>query len=265
MGLLEDILAEKRREAAALRAGPLAKRPDDVPVRSALAALKRPAGAPLRLVAEVKFRSPSAGPLSRALTAADRAKAYERAGASMISVLTDHRWFDGSFDHLAEVRTSVSVPVLCKDFVIDAVQVERAWAAGADAVLVIVRCVPDPGELRGLVAAARAREIEPLLEVTDETEIDRALAAGARMVGVNARDLDTLAIDTARAARVLARVPPSVVAIHFSGVRDAVAVATMAASRADAALVGEALMRTDDPEPLLGSLALAAGRSADEK
>jgi indole-3-glycerol phosphate synthase len=103
------------------------------------------------------------------------------------------------------------------------------------------------------------------VEVTDERELEAAIAAGARMVGVNARDLDTLVIDAGRAARVLARVEPGIVAVHLSGVRDPGAVASVAASRADAALVGEALMKQHDPEPLLGAMALAAGRPADEK
>jgi indole-3-glycerol phosphate synthase len=265
MGLLDEILTEKRREAGALARAPTARRPDGWPVRDALQALKRPAGAPLRLVAEIKFRSPSAGPLSRALGAADRAVAYERAGASMISVLTDRKWFDGSFDDLSDARKSVSVPVLCKDYVVAPSQIERAWIAGADAVLVIVRCVPEKHALRALVDAARTRGIEPLLEVTNEHELDAAIAADARLVGVNSRDLDTLTIDTDRAARVLDAAPPGIVAVHLSGVRDPGAVARVAASRADAALVGEALMKNDDPEPLLGAMALAARRAADEK
>jgi indole-3-glycerol phosphate synthase len=265
MGLLDDILTEKRREARELGRAPKAERPDGWTVRDPVRALERPAGAPLRLVAEVKFRSPSAGALSRALGPADRARAYERAGASMISVLTDRKWFEGSFDYLSLARQSVSVPVLCKDFVIDAAQIERAWAAGADAVLIIVRCVPDRGALSALVAAARARTLEPVLEVTDERELAAAARAGARMIGVNARDLSTLDIDTARAARVLAQVAPGTVAIHLSGVKDAAAVAGVAASRADAALIGEALMRNDDPEPLLGAMVEAARRPADEK
>ena len=259
MGLLDDILAGKRSEIRALRAAPPPARPVCWPVRDAARALGRPVGAPLRLIAEIKLRSPSAGLLSRALGPSDRAKAYQRAGAAMISVLTDARWFDGAFDHLAEARRSVSVPLLAKDFVVDPIQIDRAWSAGADAVLVIVRCVPAGGGIGEIVAAARDRGIEPLLEVVDETELQRALAAGARLVGVNARDLDTLAIDVARAARVLARIPPDVVGVHFSGLHDVAAVATVAASGADAALIGEALMRADDPEPLLRAMVAAAG------
>ena len=264
MALLDDILAQKRGEARELDAAP-SRRPDGWPVRDAVQALARPPGTPLRLIAEVKFRSPSAGPMSRALGAAQRATAYERAGASMISVLTDRRWFDGSFDDLRDARSKVSVPVLCKDFVVGASQIERAWAAGADAVLLIVRCVPDEGALRVLVGAARQRGLEPLVEVTDERELRAALAVGARMIGANARDLSSLAIDTDRAERVLSAVPHGVVAVHLSGLRDAAAVGRIAATRADAALVGEALMKMDDPEALLGAMVEAARAPADEK
>jgi indole-3-glycerol phosphate synthase len=265
MGLLEEIVAEKRSEVRQLRTAPAAQRPAGWAVRDVLRALARPSATPLRLVAEIKFRSPSAGTLSRALGPADRARAYERAGASMVSVLTDRRWFDGSFDDLSDARRSVSVPLLCKDFVLDASQIQRAWAAGADAVLVIVRCVPEKEALSGLVDAARTWGIEPLVEVVDERELEAAIAAGARLVGVNARDLGTLAIDTDRASRVLAAAPPGIVAVRLSGVRDAGGVARVAASRADAALVGEALMKDDDPEPLLGAMVKAARGPADEK
>src|SRR5690348_6838102 len=105
----------------------------------------------------------------------------------MISVLTDPKWFDGSFDHLVEARAAVSVPVLCKDFVIDLAQIDRAWAAGGDAVLLIVRCLRQGGLLARLVEGARSRGIEPFVEVADEHELDVALAAGARVIGVNAR------------------------------------------------------------------------------
>jgi indole-3-glycerol phosphate synthase len=126
-------------------------------------------------------------------------------------------------------------------------------------VLVIVRCLPtvagdDP--VKRLLEAARARGLEPFVEIVDERELDRALEAGARVIGVNARDLDTLAMDAARTARVLASIPRDKVAVHLSGVKGRADAARVAASRADAALVGEALMRCDDPAPLLAELAL---------
>jgi indole-3-glycerol phosphate synthase len=258
MGLLADILVQKAAEVAALSASQAGPRAPGDPPRDVAAALRRGPRQPLRLIAEIKFRSPSAGVLSRKLAAGERAHAYEAGGAAMVSVLTDRTWFDGSFDDLSAARAAVSVPVLCKDFVIDLAQIDRAWAAGADAVLLIVRCLRQGGLLPRLVEGARSRGLEPFVEVVDEHELEVALAAGARVIGVNARDLDTLAVDAERAKRVLSSIPAGTVAVHLSGLRSAADAAAIAASRADAALIGEALMRCDDPRPLLGELAVGA-------
>ncbi|HEY6458491.1 MAG TPA: bifunctional indole-3-glycerol-phosphate synthase TrpC/phosphoribosylanthranilate isomerase TrpF, partial [Polyangiaceae bacterium] len=225
MSLLADIVASKRREIEALKArgkdvarkaaplrGPLEARPRlDV-----VGALRRPVGAPLRLVTEVKLRSPSAGALSRAMTPDARAAAYASGGAAMVSVLCDGPFFDGAWEHLEAARARVErTPLLAKEFVLDAAQIVEARARGGDAVLLIARIV-DRATLASLARAARDEGIEPLVEVVDEGELDAALAAGARLVGVNARDLDTLAMDAARTARVLDAIPASVVAVHFS-------------------------------------------------
>jgi indole-3-glycerol phosphate synthase len=266
MGLLGDILAHKAREVGALRSQPVPARPDNWAIRDVGAALARPEGAPLRLIAEIKFRSPSAGQLSRTLSAVDRARAYEAGGVAMVSVLTDARWFDGSLADLRAVREQVAVPVLCKDFVVDPIQIDHAWAAGADAVLLIVRCIPEGDDddlLRRLVGSARGRGVEPFLEVVSDRELERALEAGGRVIGVNARDLDTLEMDASRPARVLAAIPRDRVAVHLSGVRSRGDAAAIAASRADAALVGEALMRREDPRALLAEL--VAGASTPKK
>jgi indole-3-glycerol phosphate synthase len=188
----------------------------------------------------------------------ERARAYERAGASMVSVLCDARFFDGGFEHLVEARGACSLPLLCKEFVIDEVQLDAARSYGADAVLIIVRCLA-PERVAPLVRAARERELEPFVEIANEEEIRLALAAGATLVGVNARDLDTLAMDAERAARILASLPPEVVSVHLSGLSTPDAVRSVAHGPAHAALIGETLMRQDDPEPLLRSLVLAAG------
>jgi indole-3-glycerol phosphate synthase len=175
-----------------------------------------------------------------------------------VSILTDARWFDGSLEDLRAARGRVAVPVLCKDFLVDPVQIDHAWAAGADAALVIVRCLPHEDDLGHLVAATVTRGLEPFVEVIDERELERALFAGARVIGVNARDLDTLEMDAGRAERVLASIPPDRVAVHLSGLKTRADAARVGASRADAALVGEALMRCDDPGELLSELALGA-------
>jgi indole-3-glycerol phosphate synthase len=202
--------------------------------------------------------------LSRALSAGDRAAAYQAAGAAMVSVLTDGRWFDGSLADLRAARERTTVPVLCKEFVIDPLQIDHAWAAGADAVLIIVRCVGDQGTLAGLIAAARERGVEPFVEVVTERELERAVEGGARVIGVNARDLDTLEMDLARAARVLAAIPNDRIAVRLSGLRTPIDAAAVAQSRADAALIGEALMRHDDPSGLLADLVAGASARSGE-
>jgi indole-3-glycerol phosphate synthase len=215
----------------------------------------------------VKLRSPSAGPLSRALTPQDRALAYAESGAAMVSVLCDATFFDGSWDHLAAARDRLDrddrgarMPVLAKEFVVHERQIEEARDRGGDAVLLIARIV-SAARLVELARAAFEAGIEPLVEVIDEAELVAAREAGARVVGVNARDLDTLQMDAARAARVLAAVPADVVSIHLSGLRtpaDVAAVARTGGDRPDAALIGEALMRDDDPRRRLAAMVDAA-------
>ncbi len=261
MSLLADILESKRREIATLAKRP----PGAVGPRAPLdvaGALRRTAGAALRLVAEVKLRSPSAGPMSRALSPAERAVAYGEASASMISVLCDGPYFDGSWDHVAAARARLDeaqmpIPILAKEFVLDETQIDEARYRGADAVLLIARIV-SPARLAELAERARAAQLEPLIEVADEPELAAALAARARVIGVNARNLDTLAIDADRAAHVLAAIPSELIAVHLSGMRDPDDVARVAAGRADAVLIGEALMRDEDPRPRLRAMISAA-------
>jgi indole-3-glycerol phosphate synthase len=261
VSLLDDILAKKRREVDELRTHGAAEKSMRT-IIDALQALRRGRGDPLRLVAEVKLRSPSAGPLSRALAPGERALAYAEAGAAMVSVLCDAQYFDGSWEHLKLARQRLDqagrkIPLLAKEFVVDERQIVEARSRGADAILLIARIV-EPSKLSRLARAARAEGLEPLVEVIDERELKAALEAEARIVGVNARDLDTLAMDGERAARVCSVIPPDVVAVHLSGIRQPDDIAQIARSRADAALVGEALMRDDDPRPRLRALVAAA-------
>jgi indole-3-glycerol phosphate synthase len=251
-GWLPRILAAKRRELAELKQSAL-------PAPPALRAigLARRSNEPLRLIAEIKRRSPSAGELSTALSVAERAARYAAAGAAMLSVLTDREFFDGSFEHLRQAREATDLPILCKDFIIDEAQLDAARAWGADAALLIVRCL-EPERLKPLTLAARARGLEPFVEVVTPSEAELALDAGARLIGVNARDLDTLELDAAGAQRVLEALPPGVVAVHLSGLRRPKDVAEVATTRADAALIGEALMRLDDPYSALVEMVSAA-------
>jgi indole-3-glycerol phosphate synthase len=253
LGHLAGILAQKHSELASLRARALPAPPT---LRQVSLGRADNAGR-LSLITEIKRRSPSAGKLSTALSVAERAQAYERAGASMLSILCDSHFFDGEYQHLVEARAVTKVPLLCKEFVIDEVQLDAARAFGADAVLLIVRCL-SPARTAELVSAARARDLVPLVEVLTEDELKVALDAGATLIGVNARDLDTLVMDAARADRVLAAIPDHVLRVRFSGLAKPEDVARIRQSGADAALVGEALMRADDPEPLLRALAAAA-------
>ncbi len=250
-GVLARILSKKREELPGLRALQLPVAPPPRPF-----SLRRKQGA-VQLISEIKFRSPSAGVLSTALSVTERAQAYERAGASMISVLCDESFFDGSFEHLRQARAACQLPLLCKEFVIDECQLDVAAAYGADAVLLIVRCL-SPERLNELTRAARERHLEPFVEVVDEHESRLALAAGATLVGVNARDLDTLEMDAPRTARVLGELPNTITRVHLSGISKPADMQRVMASAADAALIGEALMREAQPEERLRSLVSAA-------
>lgn len=256
MSLLREILAQKRDEIVRLRRQTLPVAPERRSVK-----LKRGPGEPLALIAELKRRSPSAGPLSTVLDVSARARVYERSGARMLSVLTDRRWFDGDFSDLTLAREATALPILCKEFVIDESQLDMARAHGADAVLLIVRFIEDASRLAELVQAARSRELEPLVEIASDREALVALDSGASLVGVNARDLDDLSLDPERAKRVLSGLPDSVVRLHFSSLKTPDDVGRVAEGQADAALVGEALMRLDDPRELCLDMVRECGRS----
>jgi len=214
------------------------------PVRPVAEVLARPG---LHLIAEVKRSSPSAGPIAAAdddLVA--RARTYQAGGAAAISVLCEPHWFGGSIDDLRAVRGAVSVPVLAKEFVVDPRQLPLLRAAGADLVLLLAVLHPAP-RLTRFVALARELGLEPLVEAHDERELERALASGARLIGINNRDLRTLAVDTERADRLRGAIPGDRIAIAESGVHAPSTVARWRAIGYDAALVGEALVRSAEP------------------
>lgn len=264
MGVLEAIVENKKREVADLRAsvparvvGTSGRAPLDT-----FAALSRQNNGPLHLIAEIKFKSPSAGPLSTKLDAAARALAYARGGAAMVSVLCDSHFFGGSYEDLASARAALddeklATPLLCKEFVIDEVQLDWARARGADAVLLIVKIV-DRDALERLVIASLSRGLEPLVEAASEAELEIALATQARLIGVNARNLDTLALDRHACTALVEKIPEDRIALYLSGVRNEADLDSIARGRADAALIGEALMRADDPAELLARFVDAA-------
>ncbi len=218
------------------------------PALDALAALAPDPGV-VKVVAEVKRASPSRGPIADIPDPASLASAYADAGASAISVLTEQRRFAGSLADLQAVRAAVDVPVLRKDFVSLPYQVLEARAAGADLVLLIVAALPDD-QLRSLLALVHDLRMTALVETHDEGEVDRALAAGARLLGVNARDLDTFELDRDLFSRVAGRIPAGVVKVAESAVRTPEDVAAYRAAGADVVLVGEALV-TGDPAVLI--------------
>jgi indole-3-glycerol phosphate synthase len=206
------------------------------------------------VIAEVKRRSPSAGVIRDDLDPAERAALYADRGAAAISVLTDGPFFGGSVSDLRSAAAKVAVPVLRKDFILDELQVVEARAAGAAAVLLIVRALPRE-RLEALLRIAAREELDALVEVHTASELEAALEAGARIVGVNSRDLDTFRIDTAAAWRLLRRVPADVVAVAESGMADLPDVIQARDQGADAVLIGTALSASADPRGLLDQLA----------
>lgn len=257
MGVLSEILTSKRTEIQRLRdqASTLLRSSQGLTPRPV--SLHREPGEPLRLIAELKFKSPSAGALSTSLDVGARASVYERCGASMMSVLCDKPFFGGDYAHLTEARAASSIPLLCKEFILDEVQLEYAAWSGADWALLIVRCL-EPAQLRRLVAAAERLELGALVEVHTAEEVEVALNAGASIIGVNARDLDTLEMRAEQAAHILATLPKDVTSFHLSGLKVPADVASLARSDVDGALIGEVLMRQDDPSAVLSSLVDAA-------
>jgi indole-3-glycerol phosphate synthase len=207
----------------------------------------------VNVIAEHKRRSPSRGAIREDLVPADVARGYERAGAAAISVLTDEPFFGGRVDHLVQARAAVALPVLRKDFVLDPWQVWEARAAGADAVLLIVAALTD-AELRSLLEVAREAGLDALVEVHDRGELDRALAAGARIVGVNNRDLRTLAVSLDTAVALAPAIPDDVVAVAESGIRTGTHLRRLRDAGFDAFLVGEHLMAAPDPGEALERL-----------
>jgi indole-3-glycerol phosphate synthase len=217
----------------------------------------------LAVVAEIKRRSPSKGDLDPGLDPAALAADYAAGGASCLSVLTDSSFFGGSAEDLAAARRACSLPVLRKDFTVCDADVCDARIMGADAVLLIVAALDDD-ELRRLHGLAAALGLDALVEVHDRFELERALAAGARLVGVNQRDLRTFAVDHDRALELAGAIPPEVVAVAESGVRHAADAERLAAAGYQAVLVGESLLRNTDRRAALGALRGApVGRRPD--
>ncbi len=263
MSVLDDILVGVREDVAARQAAmPLAELQavagDARPALDALAALRAPG---VGVIAEVKRRSPSKGDLAEISDPAWLATQYAAGGARVISVLTERRRFGGSHADLAAVRAAVDVPVLCKDFVVSSYQVHEARAHGADVVLLIVAAL-DQNTLTGLLERVESLGMTALVEVHTEEEADRALAAGAAVIGVNARDLTTLDVDRSTFERIAPGLPTGVVKVAESGVRGPHDLISYAAAGADAVLVGEGLVTAGDARQAVADLVTAGSHPA---
>lgn len=254
-GILASIVRSKRAELGPLRerARELEKAAGEAPpVRDLARALARPNS--VSLIAECKRRSPGAGPIRPDLDPVELTNGYEGAGAAALSVLTDGPFFGGSVSDLGAVRRATTIPILRKDFTLDPLHVVEARAAGADAVLLIVRILDDV-TLAHLHGEAEGLGLGVLVEVHDAHELDRALEVGAELIGINNRDLATFTTDLATTERLLERLPADVVVVSESGIRTRADVERLGAAGVDAVLVGESLLRADDPAEAARSLA----------
>jgi indole-3-glycerol phosphate synthase len=247
MGFLTDIVERLRRD---LQEHPL----DDVALMARVSAMppakdleaSLTAAEPPALIAEVKRASPSGGVIAEDVNPSVLARGYQAGGAAAVSVLTEPRHFQGSLADLQAVRSSVSIPVLRKDFLIHPSQVIEARASGADAVLLIVAALTD-AQLRALLEAARDVGLATLVETHSDDDLQRAIESGARIIGVNARDLETLDMDVEGALARIGRVPDDRISVLESGISTRANVDAALEAGASAILVGEALMRADDP------------------
>jgi indole-3-glycerol phosphate synthase len=240
MNILDEIVAQKKKEVALLPPGKvtLATRPDR---RDFFAALQLPKRGSPALIAEVKKASPSAGIICPDFDPVRIAKEYEAAGATCLSVLTDEKFFQGSVEHLRRIRAAVKLPLLRKDFIIDYRQIVESAAMGADAILLIVRILSDE-ELKHLHSAAVEGGLTVLVEVHGEAELERALSIGARLIGVNNRDLDTFKVDLGTTERLAAKAKVKLL-VAESGIHTRADVERVQRAGAGAILVGEALMK----------------------
>src|SRR5690242_5169171 len=216
----------------------------------------------LNVIAEIKKASPSAGVLRREFEPAALARAFEQAGAAALSVLTEEEKFQGALSHLRDARAAVSLPVLRKDFVVDSWQVWEARAAHADSFLLIAAALDDAA-LADLLALGRELRMEPLVEVHTAEELQRALAAGSRIIGVNNRNLHTLDVSVETSLELIETVPDHCIAVSESGLRSADDLRRLRAAGFDAFLIGESLMREADPGAALGRLVAAASTGKD--
>lgn len=256
---LTEIMAWKRREIApllrAVDEAELAKLDASLPRAPSFAQALRRTDGRLAVIAEIKRRSPSAGDIKAGAASVDQARRYQTAGADALSVLTDEKYFGGTLADLRDVTgyfrtTPPTVPCLRKDFMVHPVQVWEARESGASAILIIVRALRDD-EIKVLAGAAAAAGLDALFEIHTEAELERAVAHGAKIIGVNNRDLAVFRTDLGLSERLIPQFPRGVIAVSESGIGSAADAARARAAGAQAVLVGEALMKAADPAALI--------------
>ena len=249
MDILERIVQAKRAQIARDKAESPMRRmiglaTTAMPPRDFPAALRRQRGIPI--IAEIKRASPSRGEIKPGADVTRVAETYERAGAAALSVLTEAGFFLGAPEHLGEAKRAVSVPVLRKDFILEEYQVYESRVLGADSILLITRILTSR-ELGTLIGVARSLHMEPLVEVHSEAEADRAIGCGAALIGVNNRDLATMAVSIENSLRLAPRLPEGILRVSESGIETPLDIDRLRAAGYHAFLVGERLMREPDP------------------
>ena len=225
------------------------------PPRAFEKGLMHPKNGTFAVIAEVKLASPSAGVLGSAEQLIERVRAYAQGGADALSIVTEKHFFNGDPDFIQKAKEVVPLPVLQKDFILDVYQLSEARHAGADAILLIARIVP-PGKLTELVSEAYRLGLTPVVEVHDEHDLAEALLTEARILAVNARDLDTFVVDVEKASRLLRVIPDTFLKLGFSGVESAIEARCYTDAGANGILVGTALMKAQDTKNFIHELSI---------
>jgi indole-3-glycerol phosphate synthase len=242
---LKEILAQKKKEVEDLKKAPALEVDFDLPVRRDFrAAISVPQR--ISLIAEIKFASPSAGLILENTDPTLIGRLYEQAGAAAISLLTDKKFFRGDLSQLPQLKKAVSLPILRKDFIIDAAQVREAFSYGADAILLIARILSQP-RLAEFISMCRELEIHPLTEIHDAEDLEKAIESGADIIGINNRDLDTFNVDIRATSELAPLVPKDCILVGESGIERAEDILLLKEAGIHAVLVGSALMRSNDP------------------
>ena len=244
--MLIKIIAEKKDEVARLKKAMSDYRYHDLPPRRDFKAAVSASGQ-INLIAEIKFASPSAGRIRTGADPLPIGKIYQNSGAAAISLLTDKRFFQGDLSWLPRMKQALSLPILRKDFIIDTVQVRESSGCGADALLLIARIL-SPAQLAELIAACRELGIAYLTEIHDADDLAKAVDAGAEIIGINNRDLDTFSVDINTTFKLAPLVPDARILVSESGIHSKADIHSLKDTRVQAVLVGSALMQSDDPK-----------------